>query len=495
MTVLTVLYALVVGLLLTGAAALAESALRTRRRPARWTWAAALVLTASAPVWGPRFAPSGGRAGGELVVAAVVHEETVGGGVPAAEGSWLARARAALETRLAPLVPALQRADRRLALAWMALSAAALTLVALSLGRLHRRVARLPRGRVGGDEVRLAPDFGPACVGLARSRVVLPRWILGLEPDELDLVLRHERAHGEARDPLLLTLGLVALAAAPWNPPLWWQVVRLRRAVELDCDRRVLATGAPPAAYGHVLVRVLARVRTGPFPAPALLDPVSFLERRLTLMRQTRPGTWTRTIGAAALATGLVILACETPAPSPVEPTAPLERADRPPPPADASTVELADAVEIRGLGALPENATLVVDGVIIRGETLVGLELDPARIERIEVVKGTDAPVIEITTIDASVKVIRPSPPPEPTPEPASFEATEVLLRPTGPEPVVYVDGVRVEGGMIVVRELIKPDAIEKVEVIKGEAARVLLGDEALNGVIRITTKKTGGG
>jgi hypothetical protein len=242
-----------------------------------------------------------------------------------------------------------------------------------------------------------------------------------------------------------------------------------------------------------VLVRVLARVRTGPFPAPALLDPVSFLERRLTLMRQTRPGTWTRTLGAAALATGLVVLACETPAPSPVEPTAPLQRADRPPPPADASTVDLADAMVIRGVGALPANATLVVDGVIIRGQTLVELELDPARIERIEVVKGTEAPVIEITTIDASVKVVR-RPPSAPTPEPASFEVTEVR-RPTGPEPVVYVDGVRVDGGMIAVRELVKPDAIEKVEVIKGEAARVILGDEARNGLIRITTKKTGGG
>lgn len=51
--------------------------------------------------------------------------------------------------------------------------------------------------------------------------------------------------------------------------------------------------------------------------------------------------------------------------------------------------------------------------------------------------------------------------------------------------EPIIYVDGVRVS-------EMpdLDPDAIERVEVLKGPAAAALLGEEASNGVILIFLK-----
>jgi TonB-dependent starch-binding outer membrane protein SusC len=71
--------------------------------------------------------------------------------------------------------------------------------------------------------------------------------------------------------------------------------------------------------------------------------------------------------------------------------------------------------------------------------------------------------------------------------------------------EPIVYVDGVRIDngggfgrgfvgtggGGQPSRLDDIDPSAIEKIEVLKGAAAATLYGTEASNGVLLITTKK----
>ncbi len=71
--------------------------------------------------------------------------------------------------------------------------------------------------------------------------------------------------------------------------------------------------------------------------------------------------------------------------------------------------------------------------------------------------------------------------------------------------EPIVYVDGVRVDngggfgngyvgtggGGRPSRLDDIDPSAVEKIEVLKGAAAATLYGTEASNGVLLITTKK----
>ena len=76
--------------------------------------------------------------------------------------------------------------------------------------------------------------------------------------------------------------------------------------------------------------------------------------------------------------------------------------------------------------------------------------------------------------------------------------EGPHISIRTSGPrlnvftregDPIVYVDGVRVDGGREALKE-ISPERIDRVEVLKGEAAVATYGDEAKNGVVQIFLK-----
>lgn len=56
--------------------------------------------------------------------------------------------------------------------------------------------------------------------------------------------------------------------------------------------------------------------------------------------------------------------------------------------------------------------------------------------------------------------------------------------------EPIIYIDGVRVDGDRDAALQQLDPDQIDRIEVLKGDAAKELYGDEARNGVIQIVTK-----
>lgn len=60
----------------------------------------------------------------------------------------------------------------------------------------------------------------------------------------------------------------------------------------------------------------------------------------------------------------------------------------------------------------------------------------------------------------------------------------------PTGSGPVIYIDGVRVDGSLTGLNEL-NPGDIDHIDVIKGEDATEKYGEEGSNGVILIFTKK----
>ena len=165
----------------------------------------------------------------------------------------------------------------------------------------HRRRRRWRRALVEGSELLVAEDAGPATVGLLHPQIVLPDWLLAGPPETVRLVLAHERSHIEARDPSVWGVGLAMVLLAPWNPFLWWQVRRLRLAIEVDCDRRVLSGGHDARRYARTLVNVSTRRPVYPGSLAASSSSWSSIERRIMLMNAPRVHGWRAQTAAGAL--------------------------------------------------------------------------------------------------------------------------------------------------------------------------------------------------
>jgi beta-lactamase regulating signal transducer with metallopeptidase domain len=483
------LYGLIVGALLSGAAQLAERALRLSGRPARLVWAGALAATLAVPVWAVA------RATG------VVTHGPVAATVSASAGSATDAPSRALPSLRLPAVP--RGLDLPLVAIWLAVSGGLAGVTAVGLARIARERRRWPSERVHGHAVRISDRFGPAVVGLLRAEIVLPRWTLALQPADQQLVLAHEVEHRRAYDPALLTLGAAAVALTPLNPCVWWQARRLRAAVELDCDRRVLRRGAEPISYGRLLLSIGSRTgpgRTLALPVPALRETMgSILERRLRMITYERTRGWQGRASLAVAAAGaLVALACETPTPTITDSkAAPLHAAMATPPtqPEDvvmAKPLLLVDGVETTEIELPGPPAARDWKTNPPRGEILIG-GVDPSTIERIEVLRpgaaeqlfGPDGRngVVQITTKAAAAFPGSELAALEPAPTPAPQEASTVWLREPPPGTVVLIDGQRGE------LDDVNPDHVERIEVFKREAARALEPDAET--VIRITTKK----
>ena len=156
-------------------------------------------------------------------------------------------------------------------------------------------------------EIRCLPTLkGPCAVGIRRPMILVPSHWTSLPPTDRAMVLAHELAHHGRRDPLWRLLGAIACAIHWFNPFVWWLARRHVLQAELACDAAVLATGAAPSRYAHLLCD-LAQGRTTPL---AVAMSSSALGKRVDSLQ--RPGTrlsrLTLTIFTAALLT--VGLAC-----------------------------------------------------------------------------------------------------------------------------------------------------------------------------------------
>jgi beta-lactamase regulating signal transducer with metallopeptidase domain len=272
MTVTIVSYGLLVSALAAAVAWLLERMQVAFARPRRFAWMAGIAATLLVPV---------------LVVA--VRAPGSGGAMPG-NVTWIASALKATAT-LAGDQPARSsrpgwQIDGWLAVAWALATCSLIVVYGVSALRLRRRTRSWQAMELDEAAVLVAPDVGPAVFGW-RPRMVFPRWLIQAPADVQRLALAHEREHLAAGDPQVLTLTSLLVALLPWNLPLHWMLRRLRFAMEVDCDARVVRNGADPNDYGLALLYVSERQSRAPLTAIALIERTSQLERRIQSMFNT----------------------------------------------------------------------------------------------------------------------------------------------------------------------------------------------------------------
>lgn len=301
-------YVIAITLVLSGAALAAEHAARLRRARSRWIWALTIVAS--------------------LVIPTMIASVTVQ--VPSLLTPTVSRLAIPLrDLTSVPIVPLtwVHEHTRSIAAAhsenmilqrtWIAVSGALVTGLVLNGLYLvwHRR--RWGMNTVAGVYVYIAPNVGPAVVGLLRPRIVVPEWLEEASSSRQSMVIAHERSHLEAHDPQLLTVALFLLVLMPWNLPLWWQLHRLRYAIEVDCDARVLKAGLDTKQYGETLIHVSQRPAGNIGAVAAMSESRSFLEERITIMVKDS-ARWDSLAALifACLAPALVVLAAQVTPPN-----------------------------------------------------------------------------------------------------------------------------------------------------------------------------------
>ena len=210
----------------------------------------------------------------------------------------------------------LQRFNSPLLVLWMAIIAFGAMICLFAIWRTWRQRTRWLGEYVDGTPVLVTHDVGPALIGVLQYSIVVPRWVFALEERARKLILAHEREHARSYDPLLLAVGVLLVLVAPWNVVNWLMLRRLRLAVELDCDQRVLHAHPDARGYSRLLLDVAERTLPSVLPQAALVEHGTSLETRIRAMisPSVRHRAWRVGLNGVAMA-ALVAVACVTPRP------------------------------------------------------------------------------------------------------------------------------------------------------------------------------------
>jgi hypothetical protein len=273
------IYIMLVSATVVIAAGIVESALRATRIPTRLVWVVAICFPIVATVVGARIAEPGQsrsviQSASGLPDGISARDEFVN---PVSRLASPLSMPVSLSSRLAIL-------DLPLITLWLSSFLLTLGLFGGAAVRLRRIGSAAEVGDIDGVRVSMTADTGPLVVGVLHPKILIPKWVLELDRSEQQLVIAHEREHLRGRDPALLALSALVVALTPWNPFAWYMLRRLGRAVELDCDRRVITVRPDVRAYTGLLLSVASRNQATLLPLAGLAASTSSLEERFRSM-------------------------------------------------------------------------------------------------------------------------------------------------------------------------------------------------------------------
>ena len=311
----------------------------------------------------------------------------------------------------------------------------------LSLWRLRR--ASRP-GVVGGVRVRTLPGaVGPFSFGQT----------IYLNPDrhpaaELAAVLCHEQVHVRQWHTLDVLLAHLAQAAAWCNPAAWLLRRALLNNLEFLADHATLQSGLNRRAYQYSLLRLSQAT-----PGPALVSHFTFLTLKNRVAMMNQPFSSTGQLARYFVAGPLV----------------------------------LALALGFSGARAQGGGPAVSARAATARPAT-VAVAPQPAVAVKAAAAAAPAARATRAAKV-ARVRAAQPAPMPAVAPVAATPSARITPNGPTisGPRPVYYVDG-KVYTDQL---NVINPNDIASINVLKDEKARQLAGEAGAAGVIAITTKQ----
>ena len=294
-----VIYVLIVSVLLSAAALVAEYAAKQRGASRRWIWVTSIVASLLLPLI---------IANVTIQVPDLIKQTNTAKSIVLRDTTSVHVPMAVLDLGMPDLNVESDRGDAQFHRIWLAASLLVLAALVLSGGLLYWRKRHWVQGTLCGTSVLIAPDVGPAVVGLLRPCMVVPTWLLQESAARQQFVMAHEQSHLDARDPQMLTIALCLLVVMPWNLPLWWQFHQLRRAIEVDCDARVLRGGRDVGEYCETLIQVGQNQSSYIGAVAAMSESGSFLEQRIKIML-LKPGKWARLSALAMIGVSVGVAA------------------------------------------------------------------------------------------------------------------------------------------------------------------------------------------
>lgn len=138
----------------------------------------------------------------------------------------------------------------------------------------------------------------PFVLGFVHPKIYIP---VGIEKEELDYILKHEKTHIKRRDHLIKPFAFIALAIHWFNPIIWVSFVLMVKDMEMSCDESVIRQSKEDirGSYSESLLSMSIK-------QSGLISPLAFGEnntmgRIKNILKYKRPAFWVVFIAVVAV--------------------------------------------------------------------------------------------------------------------------------------------------------------------------------------------------